>query len=149
MNRLQELETEIFEYLAPVIRFEGYELIELNLGNHKGKLFLKILLDKIGGITMGECVEMNRKISRLLDKTSFIERSYILEVSSPGADRPLHKEKEFRCAIGKELVVKTKDDRQIKGALLEVKEGRLVLGSHGEVLNFSFNEIESAKQVIK
>ncbi len=139
---------KIEEYLGPIVRFEGYELIELDLINQGKKLLLRILLDRPGGITMGECVEMNRKLSRILDKTDFITQSYILEVSSPGADRPLKNEKEFRCVVGKDLMIRLKNGSQVKGNLLEVRDGKLILSCKDSVLEISISELELAKQMI-
>ncbi|MCD6080534.1 MAG: hypothetical protein J7J54_03675 [Candidatus Omnitrophica bacterium] len=148
MKYLEELRTKIEEYLRPVVRFQGYELIELDLVNQGGKLLLRLLLNRPGGITMGECVDMNRKLSRILDNTDFINQSYVLEVSSPGADRPLKDERELRCVVGRELMIKLKDGGQVKGNLLEVKDGKLILSCEDSVLEISISELELAKQMI-
>lgn len=139
---------KIEEYLKPVIRFQGYELIELNLINQGGKLLLRILLNRPGGITMGECVEMNKKLSRLLDKVDFIHQSYVLEVSSPGADRLLRDEKELKCVVGRDLEFKLKDGRTLKGNLLEAKDGKLIISCKDSIQEIFISDLDSAKQKI-
>jgi len=148
MEYLKELRMKIEEYLAPIVRFEGYELIELDLRNQGKKLLLRILLDRPGGITMGECVDMNRKLSKVLDKSDFIHQSYILEVSSPGADRHLKEEKELRCVVGRDLIINLKDGRKIKGNLLGIKEGKLILSCEKAIKEIFISELEYATQQI-
>jgi ribosome maturation factor RimP len=149
MRYFEELREKIEEYLTPVIRFEGYELIDLNFINQGGKLFLKILINKPGGITMQECAQMNRKIGRLLDKADFLNQSYILEVSSPGIDRPLKEEKEFRCAVGRDVIIWMKDGSVYKGNLIEAREGKVLLACEDGVKELSLSEIKKGQQQIK
>jgi ribosome maturation factor RimP len=148
MEYWEELRMKIEEYLKPIIRFQGYELIELNLINQGGKLLLRILLNRPGGITMGECVEMNKKLSRVLDKIDFIQQSYVLEVSSPGVDRPLKDEKELKCVVGRDLEFKLKDGRRLKGNLLEVKDGKLIISCKDSIQEILISDLDSAKQKI-
>jgi len=130
------------------VRFEGYELIELDLVNQGKKLLLRILLNRPGGITMGECVEMNRKLSRFLDKTDFIHHSYVLEVSSPGADRHLKEERELRCVVGRDVIANLKDGRKIKGNLIDVKDGKLILSGKEAIIEIFISDLEYVTQEI-
>lgn len=149
MKHFEELREKIEEYLSPVIRFEGYELIDLIFVNQGGRLFLKILINKPGGITMQECAQMNRKIGRLLDKTDFLKQSYILEVSSPGIDRPLKEEKEFRCVVGRDVIVWMKDGKVYKGNLIEARGGKVLLACEDGVKELSLSEIKKGQQQVK
>lgn len=145
---IEEIREEVEVHLNPIIKFEGYELIELSLLPRRGRLLLRFLINRPGGITMAECAELNRKISRVLDGLEFIPQSYILEVSSPGLDRVLKEEKEFRCVIGRELSIVRKDGSKIRGSLLKVGDGRIQVLAQEQVIDIPISEIEGARQMI-
>lgn len=67
--------------------------------------YLRIYIDKAGGITVDDCEIVSRALGDLLDAKDFIEESYVLEVSSPGLGRPLKKEKDFKRSIGMEVEI--------------------------------------------
>lgn len=64
-------------------------------------------IDKKGGISINECVDVSRLFNEKLDQEDFIEDSYIMEISSPGLGRPLKKEKDYARSMGKELEIRT------------------------------------------
>jgi ribosome maturation factor RimP len=69
---------------------------------------LRIYVDAEGGITLDQCVEVSREVGTLIDLEDVVPDQYVLEVSSPGLDRPLKKEKDFRAAVGRRVKVKMK-----------------------------------------
>ena len=72
-----------------------------------GTWYLRSYIDKPGGITVDDCEAVSRQFSDRLDQEDFIEDSYIMEVSSPGLDRPLKKEKDFERNLGREVEIRT------------------------------------------
>ncbi len=86
--------------IIPLLDAAGFELYDLEYVREAGNWFLRAYIDKEGGITLNDCEKINRELSDLLDKEDFIEESYILEVSSPGIDRKLKKDKDFERALG-------------------------------------------------
>ena len=79
---------------------QGIEIFDLELLG-KGKLLLRVLIDKNGGVTLDDCEHFSKSFSALLDVEDLIQRSYALEVSSPGMDRPLKRLIDFEKNIGK------------------------------------------------
>ena len=69
--------------------------------------YLRGYIDKEGGITVEDCVDVSRIFNDKLDEADFIEDSYIMEISSPGLGRPLKKEKDYARSMGKELEIRT------------------------------------------
>ena len=69
--------------------------------------YLRVYIDKPGGITIDDCEVVSREFSEILDAQDYIEDSYIFEVSSPGLGRPLKKEKDFQRNLGKEVEIRT------------------------------------------
>ncbi len=100
--------TEIVEELAAPITSElGLELVEVEYVKEGKNWFLRVYIDKDMGVDIEECGLVSEKLSEKLDEIDPIPHNYFLEVSSPGAERPLKKEKDFEKAIGKNVFVKT------------------------------------------
>lgn len=99
-------ETRTEELVAPIISANNFELVDVEFIKEAGTYFLRVYIDKEGGITIDDCEIVSRALSDMLDEKDFIEESYILEVSSPGVGRPLKKDKDFARSIGEEVDVK-------------------------------------------
>ena len=87
----------------PIIEANNFELVDVEYVKEAGNWYLRVYVDKEGGIAVDDCEVVSRALSDKLDVDDFIEDSYILEVSSPGLGRPLKKEKDFIRSIGKEV----------------------------------------------
>jgi ribosome maturation factor RimP len=148
--QLQErLKAVVVDYL----KGENTILVDLSLRPRGRKFILRILVDEPGGgITLDRCAYLNNTISQLLDQENLIEKSYILEVSSPGTDRPLLSREDFaRCVNRKVRIFLNEPQGQINeilGVIISVAEAGLNLDSGGEVQQIPFNQIRKAKQVI-
>ncbi|MBF0507031.1 MAG: ribosome maturation factor RimP [Nitrospirae bacterium] len=116
---------------------EGLELISTDLLGSGRRLLLRVIVDKTGGVTVGDCERMSRGLEALLDVEDPIRGSYVLEVSSPGLDRPLATQRDFEKNIGKLVRITTaeKIDGQtfFIGRLVDVGEGwvRLKMDAKG------------------
>jgi len=106
---------------------EGLELISADLLGSGRKLLLRVVVDKAGGVTVGDCERMSRSLEALLDVEDPVKGSYVLEVSSPGLDRPLETQRDFERNIGRlaRIVTKEKIDGQtfFIGRLADAGEG--------------------------
>lgn len=91
----------------PVITDVGIELVDIEYGGGRGGHILRFLIDKPSGVTLDECVMMNKKIAEILDIEEPIPHRYTLEVSSPGMDRPLKTVRDFERAAGKRVKIIT------------------------------------------
>ena len=72
-----------------------------------GQYYLRAYIDKPGGITIDDCVEVSRQMNEILDREDYIDGMYTFEVSSPGLGRPIKKERDFKRNLGKEIEVKS------------------------------------------
>jgi ribosome maturation factor RimP len=104
---IEDLENRVREVIEPVIKSLGVELENIEFGKMQGKLLLRIFIDKQGGVTIGDCELVSREIEAVLDVEDPIPCSYILEVSSPGLDRPLRRPEDFKRFSGKTVRVIT------------------------------------------
>ncbi len=100
-------EIEIQELLAPVVEDAGYEVVDLRLRTEAGRLVLRLLVDRPGGITLDECARLSRELSAHMDVADPIRGAYVLEVSSPGIRRPLTRPEHFERFAGERVVVRT------------------------------------------
>lgn len=139
--------TEIVRELAqPVAEENGCELWDVEYVREAGQWYLRLYLDKEGGVNILDCEAVSRKVSDLLDEADPIESSYVFEVSSAGAERPLKRPGDFERFMGSAVLVKTykpKDGRkEFAGTLVGFEDGAVLLDmGTGEPLRFEKSEI--------
>ena len=85
----------------------GYEIVDVDYVKEGPNWYLKVFMDKEGGFSINDCVAFSHALEEKLEEDDPIETAYILEVSSPGLDRPLKKDKDFKKNLGKLVDVKT------------------------------------------
>ncbi|GAE29285.1 ribosome maturation factor RimP [Halalkalibacter hemicellulosilyticus] len=102
------------ELVSPILESLQLELVDVEFKKEGPNWFLRVFIDSDSGVDLEDCSRVSEHLSEKLDKLDPIEQAYFLEVSSPGAERPLKKEKDFTKAIGKNIYVKTYEP--IKGA---------------------------------
>jgi ribosome maturation factor RimP len=145
----EELSKVIAEYLAG----RGLELIELICRRQGRDQVLKVLADRPeGGISLGECAQLNRELGAMLNELGILQEGYILEVSSPGLDRPLHSRSDFlRCKNKKvKFFLKELVEGKIEwdGLITEVDEDNVYINTVVKPLIIPLVKINKAKQLI-
>jgi len=142
---------QVSDLIEPILDEIGFELIDVDYLSDRGRWVLRIYIDKEGGVTIDDCVTVNRELGDLIDIKNIIEHEYVLEVSSPGLNRPLKKEADFIRAIGKKIKVKTRisvgKSRNFTGYLKDYKEHALFIELEGELINLAWADIEKANLV--
>lgn len=139
--------TEIVRELAqPVVEENGCELWDVEYVREAGQWYLRLYLDKEGGVNILDCEAVSRKVSDLLDEVDPIESSYMFEVSSAGAERVLKRPTDFERFMGSAVLVKTykpKDGRkEFAGTLAGYEDGAVLLDmGAGEPIRFEKSEI--------
>lgn len=106
MSKRELYESKTEEIVMPIINENNFELVDVEYVREGSNWYLRIYIDKSGGINIDDCELVSRYLSEKLDEKDFIEDAYILEVSSPGLGRPLKKEKDFQRSLGEEIEVK-------------------------------------------
>lgn len=95
-----EIIDRVKKAIKPLLEMRAIELVEATYRREGRRKALRLLIDKPNGITLDECVQVNRLISPLLDGLNVFEGPYIIEVSSPGLDRPLVSRQDFERVVG-------------------------------------------------
>ncbi len=136
MKKSESYEAKCTELLMPIVEKNQLELVDVEYVKEAGNYYLRAYLDKPGGITIDDCELVSRALSDLLDKEDFIEDSYILEVSSPGLDRPLKKDKDFERSIGEAVELKlfkaVDGCKEFEGELLAFDKETVTIGIEDE-----------------
>jgi len=140
-----ERDARIEEVIVPVLREHGLELVDLQWRPHRPRAALRVFVDACGGVAIGDCERVSREIGDLLDVSGLITQAYDLEVSSPGLDRQLRKDREYRWALGKRVRCWLVGGDEVRGRLAEVADERLTIERDGERVELSRADITKAR----
>jgi len=151
---LNDFGEELKKVIIPALEEENIELVELNFVRRHGSVSLRLLIDiREGGICIGDCARINSKLGNILDTHNLIEERYVLEVSSPGLDRPLKTKNDFLRCLNKEVKIFLKEPIngkiEFQGAVTGAQEDCVVIDSAGQVLRIALTNITKGKQVLK
>ncbi|MEX0806109.1 MAG: ribosome maturation factor RimP [Candidatus Binatia bacterium] len=142
--------SRIWEFATQIAHGEGMEVVDVELrreGSRGGRV-LRLYLDKDGGPNVDDLGRVSRQLSELLDLHDIVEGAYILEVSSPGINRPLKKLEHFQRFIGKRVRVRTGDmidgRRLFLGILAEVSSDKIKVEVEGKEYQILFSMIEKS-----
>ena len=118
---MANIEEKVYSLLEKTIIELGYSLYDVEYAKEGKDFYLRIFIDKQDGIDLNDCEKVNNVITDILDKADYIKESYFLEVSSPGIERVLRKDKHLEANIGNEVEIKLfkaiNNSKSIKGIL--------------------------------
>ena len=154
MSKREIYEAKAEELVLPLVEANNFELVDVEYVKEAGTWYLRIYIDKEGGININDCELVSRAFSEILDKEDPFEDAYILEVSSPGLGRPLKKDKDFQRNLGEEVEVRTykpiNKQKEFVG-LLDAwdKESVTLQLESGEMLTIARADIALIRQYIE
>ena len=142
--------------LAPAIEAAGYRLVRLRVMGGKRKTLQVMAERPDGGMDVGDCAELSRRLSEVLEAADPMAEEYVLEVSSPGIDRPLSGAADFERFAGHEARIELTHPidgrRRFKGNIAGVRDGTVVMEVTGEHsaqrISLPLAEIAEAKLVL-
>lgn len=145
------IETKVEELLKPIVENLNYELYDVRYEKEGKDYYLRIIIDKPEGIDINDCEKINDAINDILDEADYIKEQYFLEVSSPGLERVLRKDKHFEKQIGNEISLKLfkpiNKQKELIGILEEYNENELTIKVEDETLKINLKDIAIAKTV--
>jgi ribosome maturation factor RimP len=146
LSKREVYEQKCEELIAPIIDEHKFELVDVEYVKEGSNWYLRVYIDKPGGITVDDCEVVSRRFSDILDAEDFIEDAYIFEVSSPGLGRPLKKDKDFNRSIGEEVDIKLykaiNHSKDYTGLLKSFDKDTLVIELEtGEEITFNRSDI--------
>ena len=144
MNDLTERVRSLAE---PVLTKHGAELVDVQVRRGRTQL-VRVVADQPGGITLDTCARVSEELSRMLDVDDPIPGRYTLEVTSPGLDRPLRTEADFRKHAGKKVKVVRADGRHEEGTVENVMSDRVRLSRASGAVEVPYADIAKATLVL-
>jgi ribosome maturation factor RimP len=140
---------EIETLILPIVEQEGGELVDLQWRREGHQWVLRLFLDKPNGITLDDCAYFSDRVGAFLDEKNAIEQSYVLEISSPGLDRIIKKDKDFEKFAGKAVKVRIKiadnGQRRFAGILKGLQEEKVLLQVGETLKSFDRKNIDEIR----
>jgi ribosome maturation factor RimP len=143
----------VSELVTPILSEMGLELVDIEYKKEGSNWFLRVFIDnETGSIDIDDCGLVSEKLSQKLDEVDPIPNAYFLEVSSPGAERPLRNERDFRKAIGRNVHITTREPIDgvsvFEGELVSVENGQLTVKEAKKTYVISQEQIDTAHMAI-
>ena len=139
--------------IEPILSDVAMELVELTCHSQGHQQLVRVLVDRVGGVTIAQCARVNQRIGEALEASNMIEGSYTIEVSSPGLDRPLVSKRDFERALGEDLrlevTVENGRCKELHGMLLAVQSEAIVLKTTSGNLTLPMAQIRMAKKALQ
>jgi len=149
----REIPEDLRQLIEPIVDDAGFELVDVVFQRGRPSR-LRITIDTRGGdgrVPVERCAQISRELSTHLDATDLVNGAYHLEVSSPGLDRVLAREKDFSAACGSEVQLETRRPlegrRRFRGKLLAFDDGVATLAVDGSPVPIPFDEVSKAQVV--
>lgn len=141
--------SRLIAVIEPIVEQAGAELVDLEVAGSHGRPVVRAYVDTLGGITLDECARLSRLMEAELERSGMVPERYVLEVSSPGIDRPLTRRQHFERFVGHEIDVRLyskRDGRKKFVGTLERVEGtergfRIIVRDEQERWTFADDEI--------
>ena len=149
---MANIEEKVEKLLTPIIENVGYELYDVEYAKEGKDYFLRIFIDSENGIDLNACEKVNDAITDILDEKNYIKEQYFLEVSSPGIERDLRKDKHLEKNIGEPVNIKLfkKDEngkKEYQGILNGFDELHIVIEVDEEKIEIERKNISQIKTI--
>jgi ribosome maturation factor RimP len=148
----QSITTAIDSMIRPMLDENGFELVDIEFVKEGGNRFLRVVVDKPDGIDIDDCSKISEYVSAKLDEQDPITEAYFLEVTSPGAERPLKKSQDFYKAVNMNVFVTTFEPvdgrKEFEGILTSYDEQNLTIKSGKAIHIVPCSKVASARQAI-
>ncbi len=149
----QEIISELKNIVEGYLSTKDLDLVDLIYRYEGRDLVVRILADRPeGGISLGECAKLNSEISRILDEKDILQQGYLLEVSSPGLDRPLSSKKDFLRCLGKKVKIFLREPLngkfELQGLINNADDDSVTIDYEARAVKVALNMISKAKQIV-
>ena len=136
--KVNALVEQIAEIVKPIAEELNYDIYHIEYVKESGEYYLRIYIEKDGGVSLNDCEALSRRVSDVLDEKDPITDAYFLEVSSPGLNRTLFTNEHYTRFIGNEVLVKLakaiEGTKTIKGILKENNETSITVEGTEEII---------------
>lgn len=144
----EEIIRKVEALVRPLLDYEGLSLVDIEFQRERVGWVLRVYIEREGGVTLKDCVQVSRELGQLLDVEDFIPYSYHLEVSSPGLERPLKRREDFERFIGSRARVRLSEPvegrKNFRGEIMGCDEEGVSLRVEGKVYKIPFSSVAKA-----
>jgi len=144
-----DLYDRVVEATGDLMRGLSLEVVDVGITRDRGRTFLRISVDSRGGVTLEDCASASDMIAQVLDREDVVPGPYVLEVMSPGLDRPLKRPADFARSVGKRVKVNLRQPyegrRSIRGIVRDAGEESVKLDLGAEQMDLKYEAIASAR----
>lgn len=146
---MSKISERVFDLARPVVEEEGCSLWDVEYVREAGTWYLRIYIDKEGGVSIDDCERISRRLDPILDEADPIPDSYVFEVGSAGADRELKRPSDFEQFMGEEIEVKLykplDGSKSFVGKLSSYADGELTIDFRGKELRFAPSQVAQVR----
>ena len=146
-----KIQLELEELAETLMISEGMELVDLEYRRQGPRWVLRLFIDKEGGVTVDDCANISRQLGDLLDAKDIVPQAYVLEVSTPGLNRPIKKKEDFRRFAGRKvelrLVSPLEGRRKIVGDLVGIENEKVIVTAAEGRCSIALEDIDRANLV--
>lgn len=140
------------ELVQPLLDERNFELWDVEYVKEGQDYFLRIFIDKPGGITIDDCVDVSRAMNEILDREDYISDAYTFEVSSPGLGRQIKNDRQMERSIGEEVELRTykaiDKQKQFEGVLVRFDKDTVTIKMDEEEKSFSRKDISTIRYAL-
>ena len=141
------------EFITPILENKGFELYDIEYVKEGQDYFLRVYIEKPGGITIDDCVEVSREMNEILDREDYIKDAYTFEVSSPGLLRPFKIDKDYERALNEDVEIHTfkpiDKQKEFIGTLKSYDKESVTVEIDGEEKTFTKKGISLIRKYIE
>lgn len=144
---------ELKGIIEVTLKNKNVDLVDITCRRQGKDIVLQVFVDKPdGGISLGDCAYLNNEIGAILEEKEIIKESYILEVSSPGIDRPLKTKNDFSRCINRRvkffLNEQVEGQWELEGSINKAEDSSVYIDIEGKIIEIPFSKITKAKQIV-
>ena len=150
-EKIMSVISKLEDLLGPFLEGERMELVDLQIAVESGKKLVRVFIDREGGVTLDDCAAMSDRLGAIIDESGILPEAYVLEVSSPGIDRVLKKEKDFLRFKGHKarinLFEPVDGQRNFVGKIVTFEAGNVTIedATSGRNVTIALNKIARAR----
>ena len=148
---LTKKEQSLLDALEPKAHDQGYEIVTVEVTGASKSPVIRVYLDAEGGVTFDVLTSAQAWIGEMLDEIDPFPGAYVLEVSSPGIDRPLRTIEHFKAAVGEKAKIKTAHAREgrkhFKGVITSVEDDSVIIDADGQQIVLPYQDISKANVI--
>lgn len=150
---MSKIEDKVEEFVTEPINNLGYRIYDVMYVKEGKDNYLRIFIDSDKGISLDDCEKVNNEITDMLDEADYIKDQYFLEISSPGIERHIRKDKHLKESIGKEINIKLfksiDKQKELTGNLKEFNKNTITIVVEKKEIVIDRNNVSSMKRAFK